>query len=100
MEKKKITQKQVTMIMTCVLLGAVIVLVGSAYSIYRSAKAQREAAQKKEQYVSLAEDLMEKTDFLNVQVEKFVITGDKKYLNEYWNEVKTNCWRIVNFRRR
>ena len=93
MEKKQVTQKQVTMIMASVLLGAVIVLVCSGYSIYRSAKVQKQAAQKKEQYVSLAEDLMEKTDFLNVQVEKFVVTGDKKYLNEYWDEVKTNCSR-------
>lgn len=90
MKQKAITQKQVTVIMAIVLLGAVIVLVGSVYSIYHSALAQQTATQKKEHYVSLAEDLMEASDYLNNQVEKFVVTGEKKYLEDYWAEVDTN----------
>lgn len=69
--------------------GMIMLFLGKgSWDIRQAFLLQQQTQEKRELCRQLCEDLSDSVDFLSESAGRFVISGDKEYLEAYWNEVR------------
>lgn len=87
---KQISQKWINMILCTILVIMNVMLIYSVAFINKKIDNEQAAEYRKSRYTQLSQQLADASVFLTNEVRKFVVTGNIKNMQNYWNEVNLN----------
>jgi PAS domain S-box-containing protein len=88
--KAKMKQSTISLIMWTIFLFISVLMWFSIHFVSHSIKMEQQLTSKAAETRQLGVDLMMTSFYLVQNARKFVVTGDIKYFNNYWNEVNVN----------